>query len=278
MKIILRGLLLLAAGSPLALTGSLILYNAPDANSEQLGSSVANSPDLTEARPVDTPGLATQGWFTAEYRSMITGFVSDAEIGKDLLPVENAPVLESPDPEASVLTTYQDGQEIEILDRGLFWKVRISMILPVYYQVKPQVTSGTQEPAGPGTGTGLVFPQSESPGESKIERPALDSGGLVSSRRQGSRLAPIAMRSQPFEGVFKQARGTLGIGRPRFAYMLEDSDGKRIAWVDHTQMLFTGAFPDFLNRRVVIFGDWDTDLNPRDRVIIGRNMRLAPTP
>lgn len=256
----------------------LDLYLQPDTDSTLLERIQPGDPRLGEAEPVMDEALAILGWQYASFTTEIRGFVPDMEIGKDLLPVESAPIYAMPSSSSPILTTYHDGMEVSIIERGAWWTVEMETTIPVYF-----VLEDTPAPLPPVTATAETPALEELPVEAPppvISTPAVDvpadsaspgSLGTASARPQ-QRPAPDVL-GQSYEGTFRKSQRRLGLFAPKAPFYLEDGRGDRIAWIDTSEIVIPGSLKNFLDEPVIIFGERDFLPGSRDWIIRARNMR-----
>jgi len=127
-------LLLATAGGTLRGQATQVeVYLKPDIESKNLGTMSLQDPRLGQATPVLEDAKAALGWHFADFTGMVDGYVPDAKIGKDLMPVDNAMIYSEPSTNGIVLGTYHQGVEIEIIDTGAWWHIRYGGSVPVYF-------------------------------------------------------------------------------------------------------------------------------------------------
>ncbi len=258
-----------AAALPLrASAQALDLYLAPDPGSFKVASILPGDARLGVPAPVRDAQLAAQGWQYATFRGVVTGYVPDAKIGKDLLPVDHALVHAGPDATSPVLKPYRSGDRIEIRDTGEWWQVLLETELTVYFRT-------SAPPLPPVTGTALepTVQAGTPPAAHAAPPPAAEPPPAFVDRAATVAVAPDAI-SQPHEGVFRVARPRFGLIPPQLPYYLEGADGRRLAWIDTRQIVVPGSLEAFIDRPVVIHGERERLAESRDWVIRARTMRL----
>ena len=247
---------------------SLALYSAPDIYSTKVETIRVGDPRLGPASPVLDEAKAALGWQYADFIGPVTGYVPDAKIGKDLLPVDNCLVRAKPGADSAVLCVYNFGDPIEVLDTGPWWKVRIETTFPVYFVAEspaplPPVTG---EAAAP-----LALAEVE-------EAPAAD----VPEAVLVPPAAPVAkdtIRPRPgvvgqsYEGVFRKAKRRFGLLQPKEEFLLEGPDGKRLAWVKLEGAIITGSIKAYFDQPVIIHGERIQIEDSRQYIIYARNIR-----
>jgi hypothetical protein len=263
-------------------SGGVELFIQPDIQSEVVATVPIEDPRLSQPQPVMDEARAALGWHFADFRDIVEGYVPDRKIGKDLLPVDNALIHAAPADSSPVLDVYRDGDEIEILDRGPWWKLRLETSFPVYFlletpAVLPPVTAqagDALEPLGPA-------PAPEPATATIIETPAMDADPAETSPTIQPAPSPADRRSvapevtgQTYEGRFKRSGKRFGLFAPRAPFYLADASGKRIAWIDTTGIVIPGSLKSFIDQRVIIYGERDFLPGSGDRIIRARNMRI----
>jgi len=262
-------LAVLAAAIPSGLSAqALDLHLAPDPVSFKVASILAGDARLGVPAPVREAELAAQGWQYATFRGVVTGYVPDAKIGKDLLPVDNALVHARADAASPVLKPYRSGDRMEILDTGAWWQVLLETELTVYFQAEapplPPVTGTAPEPLALHDVPPATPPPAAPP--AAPARPFVD-------RAAPAAVAPEAI-SHPHEGVFRISRPRFRLTTPKAPYYLEGANGRRMAWVDTRQIVIPGSLEAFVDQPVVIHGERQQVAGARDWIIRARTMRL----
>ena len=267
---------LLPSGFLLAQEGPVDLYLEPDIASSQVATVSLDDPRLGSPLPVMDDAKAALGWHSADFEGSVTGFVPDAEIGKDLLPVDNSPVYSEPSPESPVLALYRDGDPFKVVDTGTWWKCEIETAFPVYFVLEsvpalPPVSgeaivelelypeeepSLLDTPAAPATAPNRVAPAGEP--NNLDESPPL----------------PQGIMGKSFEGTFKKSERRFGLFAPKEPFYLADARGRRIVWVDTSNIVVPGSLRAFLDKRVIIHGNRQYEQASGDWVLQARNMRL----
>ncbi|MGC9450846.1 MAG: SH3 domain-containing protein [Oceanipulchritudo sp.] len=269
--------LVLAVVSACSLAGEaaeIDLHLQADTASRKVETTTLDDPRLGQPTPVLDEARAALGWHFADFKGEITGYVPDAKIGKDLLPVDNALIFSGPGTESTVLGTFRTGDPVEIIDTGEWWKIRYGGGFPVYFVLEtppplPPVTGMAEETvvadteeAGMFEETGAVDIPEESPPPAEL---------LPEEQRRGP---PPGTVGQRYEGVFKRSKPFLGLIQPKAPFYLEGANGRRIAWVDTSGIVIPGSIKDFLDRNVIIHGERTLKESGGDWIIQARNMRL----
>lgn len=264
---------IIAAGFSLlpALTGAPMvdLFLETDAQSARLDSVSLDDPRLGQATPVLDEEMAALGWHFADFKGEVDGYVQDAKIGKDMLPVENAVIFSGPSTQSPVLGIYKDSDPIEVVDTGEWWKLRYGGGFPVYFVLQ------TPPPLPPVTAEAEAAPLAlaATPAPALIDEPAgTSTGGVVSMPKDSP--PPPGVVGQRYEGTFKRSKPFLGVVKPKTPFFLEGVDGDRLAWVDTSAIVVPGSMKDFVDKQVIIHGERTKAGSSKDWIIHARNMRL----
>jgi hypothetical protein len=232
---------------------AIFVHIRPDIHSQKVETVQANDPRLSEPAPVMDEAMAILGWQYADFSGSLEGYVPDAKIGKDLLPVDDTLIRAEPSSDGSVLGVYTFGNPIEVIDTGLWWKVRVETTFPVYFVVETPAAAAplASEPEP------VLF---EEP-VAQIEESSIDDASYGTSDLSGPALSrssnpPRAgVVGQSYAGVFRQAKKRFGLLKPKEDYYLEGSDGKRLAWVELDSAVISGSVRKFIDQPVVIHGE-----------------------
>jgi hypothetical protein len=268
--------LLLQVAIPGILAGqatSIDIHISPNIQSAKVDRISLDDFRLGQPTPVLDEAKAALGWHFASYSGEIEGYVPDAKIGKDMLPVDNTLLYSSPSTESTVLAVYKFGDNLEILDTGLWWKVRFEGDFPVYFVLDtppplPAVTAtAASTPVAPATvpapviETAAVVTSSPVPIVTTLPSTTLDDE------------APVpGVIGQSYHGTFKRSKKHLGLFKPKAAFYLEDASGDRIAWLAIEDIVVPGTINSYLDEQVVIHGE--RSRLKSDWIIHARNMRL----
>lgn len=244
------------------------LHLAADSQSRQLESISLDDPRLGQPTPVMDEAKAALGWHFADFSGTVEGYVQDAKIGKDLLPVDNTLIHASPSSDSRVLSVYRFGDDLEVVDTGVWWKIRFTGTFPVYFVLD------TPPPLPAVTGTADVVaapaPVIETAPVAAAQAPAIVSTvPLPSDEMEAPRPGAIGQR---YDGIFRRSKKRFGLLKPRSPYFLEDASGDRIAWLDVSEIVLPGPINAFLDEPVVIHGERSRIKS--DWMIHARNMRL----
>lgn len=232
---------------------TLDLHIRPDIHSQKVETIQASDPRLGQPAPVMDEAKAILGWQYADFSGSVEGYVPDAKIGKDLLPVDDTLIRAEPSNDGSVLGVYTFGNPIEVIDTGLWWKVRVETTFPVYFVVD---TPAAAAPLASEPEPVLFDDPVAQVEESSIEDAPYEASDLSGPTLSRSTSPPRSgVVGQSYAGVFRQAKKRFGILKPKGDYYLEGSDGKRLAWIELDSAVISGSVRKFIDQPVVIHGE-----------------------
>ncbi len=265
-----------------AQSSSIKLFLQPDASSEQLTEVRQNDHRLRGEVPVTQAELASQGWHEADFTDTFTAYIRNADIGKDLQPVEGAEVLLRRIADSPMLTRVGADDRVNALDSGRLWEVEITTAVRVYYQLEPElpdivVANPFDDEDGALLETGQV--RLIEPPPSEVSEAASPPPPFV------GRQAPDPVREDPhgptvaeglsrnFEGTFRRARRANLFRGSIKPYELVDSRGKRIAWVDLSKAIIPAGIGPLLDQHVIVFGPWEKEESRPEIIIYANTVR-----
>ena len=251
------------------------LYLEPDTDARTVATVTLDDPRLGQPTPVLDEAKAALGWHFADFTGEITGYVADAKIGKDMLPVENTIIYARPSSSSTVLGIYQDGDTIEVIDTGPWWEIQLAGSFPVYFVLD------TPPPLPPVTGIAEELPPASLPEPA----PMIEEVPLRDAERMTGGTGPLideptttqtrpGVLGQRYEGVFKRAKRRFGLFQPEADFYLEDARGRRIAWINTEKIVIPGSIKEFLDKPVIIHGERTQEEGSKDWTIHARNMRF----
>lgn len=288
-------------GASLALKGQdIALFPSTEATGTPLAVVSLDDPAFEVGSLVFEEEAAAAGWHWGEYAGSLVGYVPDAKIGKDLYPVEGAYIFTEPKEESALLTTVtaQDLNEnrIEIVDRGPWWKVRLTKAIPVFYQVPASSVSPTAastsgsnpNPTPASSPSAISAPAAADDADSDTPLPLYEAPVPESP----SAAPPGAVRPQSpdrsMEGSVAGSLATTMRGRlertskrfflftPPAAFELLNTSGKRIAYLDLKDAILPSALPTYLGKDVTVIGTWTEIEDSTDILIRVRTVRANP--
>lgn len=267
----------LATNGVLGQGGTVDLYINPDIHSRKIASASIGDPRLGEPAPVADDAKAALGWQSASYRGAFVGYVPDAKIGKDMLPVDDTMIRVEPSATSAALGTYKFGDSIEIIDTGLWWKVQVEKTLPVYFvadtlppvALVPDPVEVSATPVDIDASTGIiddtvVFRTSVEPAEGGI--PPVS----IIEREREPRMGVVA---RSYTGMLRKSKNRVGIFKAKAPYYLVGENGKRLLWVDFGEIIMPGSINLFIGRSVIIHGEPTQDEKSKEWILHVRTIR-----
>lgn len=272
------------------------LFVQPDIQSEILASVNLDDERLGDHSPVLDESKAALGWHWAEFSSEISGYVKDSQIGKDLAPVEDALIYLKPSEDSPVLGTIEPDDSFEILDNGPWWEILFDRPIPVYFipespaEVRSEAPAEAPEPeressSGDGDNQTSVelFESNDPASQGQIEETPVESessGSVNSGSRESTRSPWIgdspgaAALGSSIEGTFRKSKRRFGIWTPPYPFYVEGSSGKRIAWIDTSELVVATSLRQYLDERVILYGERVYDKENKSWKIVAHNIRL----
>ena len=233
------------------LTETTAVHTKPDASSSAVSFLKAGT------EPVAAPdATAPAGWMAIELPGPFEGYVQNKDLTKSLDLKPGTPIYLEPKTGAAVLTVAEATEKTTITGLlGKWTQIRLEKKLVGYVRVGsassatvPVAATTTSAPATSASGTAAVTGSAPvSSGESALPRQF--AGKLVSTRR------PLAPR------------------RPH-DWALNDSAGKRFAYLDVSKLLLTEQIETFADRDVVVFGTATAVPGGKDIVIQVETLQL----
>ena len=127
-----------------------------------------------------------------------------------------------------------------------------------------------EESPGPAPASPVI---TEDPVVDRTAPPAAGVAPAPAAEQTGS-TAPSLAIGQSFEGIFTRTSRFMGIFRPPYAFAIENANGRRIAYVDVSEIVLPGSLKGYLDQRVIVYGPRQQHDDSDDWVILARNMRL----
>jgi hypothetical protein len=226
-------LLLTAALNAAPLTETTAIHARPDATTGAIGFLKAGT-DPAAAPNVTAP----EGWMAIELPGPHEAYVRNNDFSKSLDIHAGSAIHLLPKTEAPVLATMQEGDKTEITGLRSGWTQ-----IKLFKTVIGYIRTGGATPAT--VAAALPAPAMPPPA------PAVAAAAVAPVLRGG--LAAALPRE--LQGVLVETRRLLLIGpRPDYAYQLNDSDGKRIAFLEVSKVLPTLKMELYLDRFVTLSG------------------------
>ncbi len=228
------------------------IHNQPDSAAPVVGFLKAGS-EPTAAAGVDAPA----GWMAVTLPGPHDVFVHNDELTKDLKVRPGAEMRLRPEDNAPVLATMKAGDKVDITGLRPGWtQLKFSGDAVGYIRTggePPPAPSEAPAPPAPAAGSPTVAPP-----------PAVPSGGVVPA---GSGTA--AALPSTSEGFLEATRRFLLVGpKPDYPYQLNDTNGKRIAYLDVSQIQPTVSMQKYLDSFVSVSGVLKQTEDGRHLVIV----------
>lgn len=254
------------------------LFLAPDIKAFKVTAVSPGDMRLAGAIPVENDAKAVLGWQTATYTGPVVGYVSDAKIGKDLLPVNGAPVHAAPGENSPLLGNYQIGNSIEVLDTGIWWKVKVETAFPVYFiahSLPPAELAQTTAAGEVEIYPALIEDDTTVFDSVVVTGPEaeVDSLDAMMNRPREPRLGIV---SRSYTGQLVRAAKGIGPFKPKAPFELLNNKGKRLVWIDFTEIIMPGTIQSFIGRKVLISGEPVQDEKSREWVVYVRTIQENP--
>jgi len=256
---------------------NLDLYINPDIYSKKVASTNLDDPRLSTPSPVLDDAKAVLGWQFADFAGAVEGYVPDAKIGKDMLPVNNTIIRAEPGEGNAALGVYTFGNPIEIIDTGLWWKIQVEATFPVYFVIDtlPAV------PLAPSISDSNVATADIDPSAGMIDDTTLFDTSVVVAEGGVPPVSIIERIPEPRKGVVAQyytgtlyrSKHRIGMFRAKAPYYLEGANGKRLLWVDFGEIIMPGSINEFVGRDVIINGEPTQDEKSKQWILHVRTIR-----
>lgn len=246
-KLLLSALASLAALRAAPLTETTAVHTKPDASSSAVSFLKAGT------EPVAAPdATAPAGWMAIELPGPFEGYIQNKDLTKSLDLKPGTPIYLEPKTGAAVLTVAEAAEKTTIT--GLFGKwtqIRLEKKLLGYIHLAG--TSGSTPPVA-----------------ATAPAPAPTSPIVVATNPTA--IGESALPRQ-FAGKFVSTRRPLAPRRPH-DWALNDSAGKRFAYLDVSKLLLTEQIETFVDRDVVVFGTATAVPGGKDIVIAIETLQL----
>jgi hypothetical protein len=251
------GLSWCAALEAATLTASTAVQTQPDPASPVFAVLKAGS---EQPAPSDKAGPPPSGWSAVEIAGPFEGYVKNKDLSKQLDVLPGASVYLAPKDGGGVLTVFEKGDKAEITGlHGGWTQVRLDKTLVGY------IRAGQAEPAP--APVAAAVPAASAPAILPAPLPTAPASAAPAPQDENVRLSRL------FEGTLASTRSVLAPRRP-FEWQLEDSSGKRIAYVDLSKLLLTDQIGNYAGHNVVVLGSMRPVKETNDLVIDVEGFRL----
>ncbi len=210
------------------------IHSQPDAKAPPIGYLKAGT------EPVAAPNVtAPDGWMAVTLPGPHDAYVHNNDLSKDLTIRPGAPLLAQPQDDAPVLATMEKGDKIQITGLRPGWtQVKLSKDVIGYIRIGG-------EPTGP-------EPVAASPAAAGVPPPPPPSAAQTAPNLSGGPPSPLA---RTFQGILVPTQRFLLVGPRRdYPYQLNDTDGRRIAYLDVSRLSPTVRMEKYLNNPVTLTG------------------------
>jgi hypothetical protein len=236
------------AAAPLMETTAI--HVQPDAATPAIGYLKAGT------EPAAAPNVtAPDGWMAVALPGPHEAFVSNNDLSKGLNVHPGAVLRLLPKTDGPVLTTMQEGDQIEITGLRPGW-TQVTLSRDVIGYIKIGGAASAPAAAGP---------------PAAVPPPPAAASGLAAPVVSGG---PAAL-PHTYQGMLVATRRILLVGpRPDYDYQLNSIEGKRIAYLDVSKVLATEKMEKYLDNPVTVSGVLRQTYDGRDLVIEVENLDL----
>jgi hypothetical protein len=258
---------------------TLDLYLNPDTQSKKIDTVKLDDARLGEPAPVANDALAALGWQYAPFKGLIRGFVPDAKIGKDMLPVNDTIIREDPSEDSAALGVYTYGDPVTIIDTGSWWQIAVQTTFPVYFvdQQLPatslfeEQTSVAIEPAPLELAPPATISDDTVLFNETVDGPSEAAPPVSIAQRENEPRMGVLARS--YTGHLERSKTRLGLFRAKAPYQLTGDDGRRLLWVTFAETILPGTINMFLGKDVIVHGEPIVDEKSKDWILYVRTIR-----
>ena len=199
----------------------------PDVAAATLESIDSEDERLIGAEPVLDPVKRAEGWQWIDFETALRGYVPLESVGKDLSVAPGTLVFLRTSETSPVLTTITEDDSIELVWASDWAEIQFTKAVPVYFrrasQPLPEIT--------------FDRPPVSAPQPSRNPEP-LDSSGLY----------------RYLDGILSTTGGQRASGNGKYPLQLVDKKGKRLAYMDTSNIVVSSSIDQFLNRPVTVYG------------------------
>jgi len=218
--------------------------------------------------PTDKAGPAPAGWSAVEVNGPFEGYVRNRDLTKQLDVLPGAPVYLAPREDSGVLAVFEKGDKAAITGlHGGWTQVRLEKTVVGYIRTGPAEPAPAAAAAAAPTAPAMPAPAAPSSSPPAAAPASAPPAGAPSPPGE------IVALSRLFEGTLASSQSILAPRRP-YGWQLEDSSGKRIAYVDLTKLLLTDQIENYAGRAVVVLGSIRPVRESKDFVIVADGFRL----
>ncbi len=243
LRFVLPAVLLAAPLAAAPLMETTAIHAQPDPAAPAIGYIKAGT-EPTAAANVTAP----PGWMAVALSGPHEAYVRNSDLTKGLDVHPGAALRQLPEADAPVLTTMQDGDQVEITGLRPGWtQIKLSRDLVGYIKI-----GGDASPPPPAVSPAAVPPPA---------LPAAPAAPVLSS-------GPASTLPRTYQGMLVETKRFLLIGpRPDYDYELDGVEGKRIAYLDVTKVLATLKMEKFVDSPVIVTGGLTQTYDGKNLVI-----------
>jgi hypothetical protein len=226
---VIAGLLVAAAAFAAPLSETTAIRSKPDASAPVIGYLKAGTDPVSSA-----DATAPAGWMAIDIAGPHEAYVHNNDFSKSLDIRAGAPIRQKPKADAPVIATMKEGDKTEITGLRSGWtQIKLYKTIVGYIQ-----TGGMTGPAPmPAPGASFVPPAAQAPAA-----PPVNAG-------------PAAGLPRPIQGMLVETKRFLLVGhRPDYDYQLNDSTGKRIAFLDISKVAALQKMETYIDQLVTVSG------------------------
>ncbi|MEY2880416.1 MAG: hypothetical protein RLZZ15_2796 [Verrucomicrobiota bacterium] len=259
----------LTSATPLAAPAAV--HTKPDDTSPALTYLKAGTEPV--AAP-DTLGTTPAGWMAIELPGPFDGYVQNKDLTKSLDVTPGAPIHLGPKVDSGVLTLSEKGDKTVVTGiLGKWTQIRLERKLIAYVNIgvapgylPPIATAPAGQTAAPSRNDNAFSAAPVAP----IAYATGDGGrpGQPVSLADNTAALP-----RQFVGKFVTTRSAFRPRRP-FDWALNDSAGKRYAYLDTSKLLLTEQIEKYADHDVVVFGTARASTDGKDIVIVIDTLQL----
>jgi hypothetical protein len=227
--LVITGLLLAAASYGAPLMETTAIHSQPDTSSPAISYLKAGTD------PIATPGIsAPAGWMAVEMPGPHEAYVNNDDFSKSLEIRAGAAIRLKPNAGAPLLATMQEGDKTEITGLRNGWtQIKLSRTVIGYVHIGGSASLPATAPAAAAS--------APPPPPTTLAPPA------------GA--GPATSLPRTLQGMLVETKRFLFVGRrPGYDYQLNDTEGKRIAFLDVSKVSATEKIEPFVDRLVTVSG------------------------
>lgn len=270
----------------------------PDLTTPSFATAKADDPLLRQAQAPTELGLLEKGWRVVMRPGEYTGWVERSDLNKDLTVKPGAVIHLRPDKISPAMSTMAQGDAVEALAVSDWVQVKLAKPVPVWF-VLPEYAPVAEVagrpaplpvlPPPPAPAVAAVPAPAAAPDPTPAVVPAAVPAPVETraapSTPAGARTRPTPMGAEAsggpiaeyFDGFLRAVPSSLlGPGR-RYTLQLVDAQGRRLAFLDTTNVLVNGPLSSFLERHVQVYGQRGVLDGGRELVLTARIIRLRDT-